>query len=162
MAENLNVKTSAGSWCYDDKADSCAKYGRLYDWWTAKVVCPTGWHLPSRDEWYDLVEKAGGQKGLRDNRVVWFYAGQKLKAKSGWESWGDGNGTDYYHFMALPGGQRNSNGKFENVGKYTFWWTATDSSNYAYHFAVGAYWSDVDEFTDDKGQGYSVRCREDD
>ncbi|HKK67539.1 MAG TPA: PEGA domain-containing protein, partial [Bacteroidales bacterium] len=39
MAENLNYKTSSGSWCYKDKTSNCDKYGRLYNWETAKKVC---------------------------------------------------------------------------------------------------------------------------
>jgi len=41
MAENLNYEAK-GSTCYDNKPDNCQKYGRLYDWETAKTVCPTG------------------------------------------------------------------------------------------------------------------------
>ena len=39
MVENLNYNAS-GSKCYDNKPDNCDKYGRLYDWNTAKLVCP--------------------------------------------------------------------------------------------------------------------------
>jgi len=49
MAENLNYEAS-GSKCYDNKPANCKKYGRLYNWNTAKTACPSGWHLPSDDE----------------------------------------------------------------------------------------------------------------
>jgi len=32
-----------------------AKYGKLYDWNTARTVCPSGRGLPSRQEWEHLV-----------------------------------------------------------------------------------------------------------
>ena len=54
MAENLNYET-ANSWCYGDKEENCAKYGRLYTWAAAMEACPTGWHLPSQDEWKELI-----------------------------------------------------------------------------------------------------------
>jgi len=43
MAENLNY-AAEGSKCYNNSADSCAKYGRLYDFETAMKSCPVGWH----------------------------------------------------------------------------------------------------------------------
>jgi len=49
MAENLNYEAS-DSKCYDNKPANCNKYGRLYNWETAKTVCPNGWHLPANYE----------------------------------------------------------------------------------------------------------------
>jgi len=49
MAENLNYN-AANSVCYDNKPANCTKYGRLYNWETAKEACPVGWHLPSDEE----------------------------------------------------------------------------------------------------------------
>jgi len=46
MAENLNYETD-NSFCYDNNSANCDIYGRLYDWSTAKSVCPSGWSLPS-------------------------------------------------------------------------------------------------------------------
>jgi uncharacterized protein (TIGR02145 family) len=50
MAENLNFETEEGSCCYNDLEGNCVKYGRLYNLQTAKHVCPSGWHLPSKQE----------------------------------------------------------------------------------------------------------------
>ncbi len=41
MAENINYQTDS-SWCYNDSLSYCKKYGRLYNWETAKTVCPNG------------------------------------------------------------------------------------------------------------------------
>ena len=120
MAQNLNYKTKDGSWCYDNKADNCKQYGRLYDWKTAKTVCPNGWKLPDTADWNRLVLTAG-EKGLED---------ETLKAKSGWKEDCDGNkncnGTDNYGFSALPGGYRDDDGSFEYAGYDGNWWTATE------------------------------------
>jgi uncharacterized protein (TIGR02145 family) len=35
MAQNLNYQTG-NSWCYDGDNSNCEKYGRLYDWNTAR------------------------------------------------------------------------------------------------------------------------------
>ena len=115
MAENLNDPSKGGK-CYEDKPENCEKYGRLYTWDEAMNACPTGWHLPSKDEWQTLVDFA-------DSAEV---AGKKLKAKSGWNK--PGNGTDDFGFSALPGGSTNEDGGFSDVGEYGYWWTSTEES----------------------------------
>jgi uncharacterized protein (TIGR02145 family)/uncharacterized repeat protein (TIGR02543 family) len=160
MARNLDYETPKGSWCYGDAADSCAKYGRLYDWNAAKTACPAGWHLPDSSEWSALVKVAGGEKA----------AGVKLKATSGWNFFGrgwvrTGNGTDYYGFAALPGGYRDSNGKFQYTGEYGYWWTATedekdDERAYIRRMEEGDKGVNWGYYADDnvKDNGLSVRC----
>jgi len=52
MAENLDYDAGDSlSWC--NKGD-CKKYGRVYHWSKANSVCPSGWHLPSVQEWIAL------------------------------------------------------------------------------------------------------------
>ena len=61
MAENLAYKPSSGNyWAYDNDYTNVVKYGYLYDLEIAKEVCPTGWHLPSDNEWSVLIEYLGG------------------------------------------------------------------------------------------------------
>jgi uncharacterized protein (TIGR02145 family)/uncharacterized repeat protein (TIGR02543 family) len=173
MAENLNYQPLTGnSWCYNNSTDNCNKYGRLYDWSTAmgistsynsqmwwdgsdvkrQGVCPTGWHLPSRSEWDTLVTYAGGD-----------VAGKKLKSQSGWNSYSGISSTDEYGFSALPGGLRNgSRGDFyDYAGKNGFWWTATESFNYAYNEDIDYRTDFVGEIGNLKSEGFSVRCLED-
>jgi uncharacterized protein (TIGR02145 family) len=147
MEQNLNFQTKSGSWCYDNKADNCKQYGRLYDWKTATTVCPKRWKLPSREDWDILVATAGGKE----------IAGKKLKSKSGWNK--NGNGTDDYGFSALPGGDRDSGGNFGNVGNYGHWWTATEAGdNNAYYRYMYYLNGNVYENYDNKNNGFSVRC----
>jgi uncharacterized protein (TIGR02145 family) len=145
MAENLNYPTSSGSWCYNGVP--CARYGRLYDWATAKTACPTGWKLPDTADWNRLVKAAGGKSA----------ASNKLKAQSGWF-----NGTDDYGFVALPGGNRYADGSFHDEGRHGYWWTATEySSDYACRRYM---YYDVDYVYEDnslKIHGLSVRCIQD-
>ena len=84
MAENLNYETP-NSYCYNDSAEYCEKYGRLYTIaaavdsigtfsstgvgcglgvkcsleGTVRGACPSGWHLPDADEWKALFITAG-------------------------------------------------------------------------------------------------------
>ncbi|MBO7414541.1 MAG: fibrobacter succinogenes major paralogous domain-containing protein [Fibrobacter sp.] len=153
MAENLNYEVDE-SFCYNDSSEYCAKYGRLYKWAAAlgmpdslcgyrhrcplpsgdiQGVCPSGWHLPSVDDWQTLFgaiddEYEREEKCYCDTQK----GGLSLKATSGWiifdfpecefdmneegvclDEFGvpmlppgiyDGNGTDSFGFSALPGG----------------------------------------------------------
>jgi len=118
MAENLNYN-APDSKCYDNDFKNIKKYGRFYDWDIAMKVVPSGWHLPSNDEWQKLIDFVGGDK----------VAEEKLKAKIGWDSYS--NGTDEYGFSALPSGYGNSDGNFEYVGDYGVWWNASNKFTYS-------------------------------
>ncbi|SOE78557.1 major paralogous domain-containing protein [Fibrobacter sp. UWT3] len=135
MAENLNYEVDS-SFCYNDSAEYCEKFGRLYRWaatvgksesecgygYTCSLpsgdlqgVCPSGWHLPSRAEWETLINAVGGKST----------AGIKLKSSSGWNS--SGNGTDAFGFTALPAGDRNVRGEFSLEGRDAFFWSSTEN-----------------------------------
>jgi len=148
LAENLNYNAN-GSKCYENQESNCQKYGRLYNWSTAKSACPSGWHLPSDNEWQVLVDGSSGEG-----------AGTMLKSSSGWES--NSNGEDAFGFSALPGGYGDSSGDFDFVGKYGSWWSSTEGS------ASNAYGRDVsysgaNVHRDNYGKTYffSVRCVQD-
>lgn len=142
MAENLNYETG-NSWCYDNDASKCAKYGRLYDWATAKRACPEGWHLPSNGEWSEL------------ERFVGKNAGKKLESRSM-------KGSDVYGFRALPAGGRHYDGSFDDVGSGAYFWS---SSEYDAKNAWGRYLrAGSDALGRDgyyKAYGFSVRCLKD-
>lgn len=155
----MNYQTSRGSWCYGNNNSNCDKYGRLYDWNTAMIVCPSGWRLPSNQEWGNLVAIVGGIE----------IAGKKLKSQSGWnDSMGkNGNGTDDYGFSALPGGSNECYGDcgFDNIGNHGEWWTTTEADGFsAYSRSIDrgdkVYESDnsYDIRAVGKDYGYSVRC----
>jgi len=146
MAENLNYEAK-GSKCYKNDFSNCDKYGRLYNWNTANEACPSGWHLPNREEW-----AIGGYVGS-------IYTGKKLKSMSGWDK--DGNGTDDYGFSALPGGLGGATGRFDGVGEFGSWWSATEGkTNNAYFVAMddggGVGMDDVH-----KSALLSIRCVQD-
>jgi len=116
MAENLNYD-AIGSRCYGNKPLNCYEYGRLYNWATAKTICPKGWHLPSKSEWEVLTASIGGDET----------EGKYLKAANGWND--NGNGEDEFGFSALPGGYGYPNGKFESTGNYGYWWSNSENDD---------------------------------
>jgi uncharacterized protein (TIGR02145 family) len=156
MAENLNydVPSNDTDVCYDNDPANCTTYGRLYDWATAMTACPSGWHLPSNEDWDVLVFYYTGGSSLD--------AGTELKATSGWNT-GSGYkaGTNEHGFSALPGGYGNPVGDFSNVGDKGYWWSASDNDDgdaYGrdiYYDSESVYYS-----LGDKGFLYSVRCVE--
>ena len=181
MAENLNLETP-NSYCYNDSAKYCTKYGRLYTWaavmdsaakWSkngegcgdgkrcestypVRGVCPEGWHLPGMGEFAALIRAVGGI----------IRAGGELKSTSGWNDdyeGRSGNGTDAYAFSALPAGLGDNGGYYDEGNNADFWSSTEGSSNHAYIMELsnrsdeGYY-----EFSESKLYGLSVRCIQDD
>lgn len=99
MAENLNYEME-GSYCLNDDAYSCYDYGRLYSVGAAKSACPSGWALPTAEQYERLFESVGGIA----------VAGKLLKSSERWhndygyaESCNE-NGDDTFGFSVLPSG----------------------------------------------------------
>ena len=149
MAENLNCDV-VGSKCYNNNPDNCTIYGRLYDWSTAMKSCPSGWHLPTQEEWNTLSNYVESNSGCSNCDAV------RLKATSGWSV---NYGTDDYGFSALPGGFGNSNGNTYDFRNEGYWWSASEFKNgYAYYRLI-YYNSDyVLSREGFKSSLYSVRC----
>jgi len=177
MAENLNYEVE-NSYCYNNSADSCAKYGRLYTWAAAidsvklatdagnpqdcgyrktctlpaKVqgICPTGWHLPSKSESEALFTAVGGKST----------AGNILKSQTGWFL--GGKGTDAFGFAVLPAGDRSRSGDFSSDGADAYFWCSAEATVYlAYHMYFRYCDEDASVSNNSKGNAYSVRCVKD-
>jgi uncharacterized protein (TIGR02145 family) len=190
MAENLNYDPGQGgsgenkydwSWCYDNEPKNCEVAGRLYTWAAAmdsvktecgygltcsptlpvQGVCPSGWHLPSLDEWKALFASA-------DNTAVGF----KLKTMCGWED--DGNGDDSFGFAGFPAGcYEFVYDRFIGSGGLAYFWSSTERGTYeAYStgkdyseraYSMNLYDGSVNAsmFYTSRYDGYSVRCIKD-
>lgn len=165
MAENLKVKTE-GSWCYEDKETNCQKYGRLYNWDAAKVACPAGWHLPSKEELEMLLKAVGGTlvKSEGEEIVWWSDTGKKLKSTSGWkEKEGEnGNGDDAFGFSALAAGGRSYDSGYIQEGVEAHFWSSTgyDDAD-AYYMGLYNFGDVAGLFGGENGSGFSVRCLQD-
>jgi len=101
MAQNLNYQPQIDNYVCDNCNN---KDGIRYDWNTAKNVCPSGWHLPSSNEWLTLFEFANDKKSTTWSSKT---AANNLKSK-------DWNGIDMFGFSAMRGG--------------SMWWTASKLS----------------------------------
>jgi uncharacterized protein (TIGR02145 family) len=137
-------------------------YGVLYNWPAAmngasssssnpsgvQGLCPDGWHLPSGEEWIELIDYLGGES----------VAGDKLKATKGWKY--EGNGSNSSGFTALPAGScdysTSSFGAMEYCG---YWWSTTefDAKN-AWMNYINCYDTKAAYVNTSKSIGKSVRC----
>ncbi len=149
MAQNLNYET-VGSFCYNNNALNCTKYGRLYIWTAAKVACFTGWHLPTKAEFEALLSAVGDQS----------LAGIKLKSTSGWI--GSGNGLDVFSFSALPAGRWSNNGGFDDEGYNADFWSSTENTSDGAYYMILYYNGNGARLLNlNKNYGFSVRCVKD-
>ena len=154
MAENLNFKMDSSE-CYEKDQENCEHYGRLYLWPDAMEICPSGWHLPTLDEWKILYTYAGGIET----------SASKLRATEGWSD-RRALGSDRYGFSVLPGGAyRADHGRFQDITVLAYFWTSTD-----YEDKEGDVYNicfdNRDEIVDGhgpkfEGNQFSVRCIKD-
>ncbi|GBU24341.1 hypothetical protein R83H12_00969 [Fibrobacteria bacterium R8-3-H12] len=139
--------------------DPSCEYGKLYKWAMADTVCPAGWKLPTLEDWETLMYFVDGKQSspgtYEDGDIASETAGLHLKAASGWKS---GNGDDKHCFMALPGGDGNSNGTFGDVGYLGNWWSATGDENYAYNLSISGNENAIYWYENLKTRLFSVRC----
>lgn len=152
FAENLNYETT-NSWWYDNSSSNGDIYGRLYDWNAAITACPSGWHLPSDDEWTILTNYLGGND----------IAGGKMK-EAGTEHWKSPNigATNSNGFTGLPGGTHHVDDSFCYLGTFGIWWSATEySSAYAWSYHLLNFDDDVWRTDRIKHNDHSVRCLRD-
>lgn len=110
---------TTGAWCYyENKTENGAVYGKLYNWYAVtdpRGIAPTGWHVPTQNEWKSMIDTLGGPS----------VAGGKLKSTTLWNSPNTG-ATNSSGFTALPGGQRYANwSTFAMKGDWGTWWTST-------------------------------------
>ncbi len=146
MTENLALKVKNGCWVYENDQQYLKDLGALYSWETAKNICPTGWRLPSAEDWNSLVDKFGGKS----------YASTKLKSKGGWKN--RLNNANSSGFSAMPGGYIIGT-NFTNAGEVGAWWTNTSvDNNQAINYSIFDKTANLSKNTESKDYGYSVRC----
>ena len=149
--ENLTT----GAYCnYDHNSSNGNTYGRLYNWYVvndSRKICPTGWHVPTDNEWSTLRTNMGGESA----------AGGKLKeiGTTHWETPNTGANNES-GFTALPGGYCGYNsGTFSQIGESGNWWSSTEeNSNSAWSWLLLYNYSGLQRHSNYKNNGFSVRC----
>jgi len=116
--------TSAAYCWYDNSPEKYKEnYGALYNWYVVNtgLLCPVGWHVPTKEEWETLINYLGG---VND-------AGVKLKDTKFWTCPPgyrmDCSGTNESGFSARPGGARDSDdGTSNGIGSFGYWWSSSE------------------------------------
>jgi uncharacterized protein (TIGR02145 family) len=146
MAENLRYKAHSGAFYLDNDTNNISRYGVLYDWKTAKEVCPAGWHLPSGTEFQAL-------SNFLEQR----------------DSWGTVI-NDPNSFNIQFGGMQDYEGVYSEMDESGYYWTSTeydkDNAEYFSYLLINdmpvidiSRKADIaDIHGTEKNNHYSVRC----
>ncbi len=151
---NWDTLTTPGyCWYFNDASTYKAVYGALYNWYAANTgkLCPTGWHVPSLDDFNALETYLGGAD----------VAGGKMK-ETGTAHWQTPNGdaTNESGFTGLPGEFRDITVNFAAYpGVYGEWWSTTfqdqvNATSLTLFYNDGSF--NLSGAPED--QGLSVRC----
>ena len=142
MAENLNYKVE-NSYCYNDSAKYCEKYGRLYTWaasmdsagvfsndgkgcgyssecvptYPVRGICPNGYHLPSKEEWEKIFDRL---KKENEGDRAWLSTSE-LDCQCGFDKYG----------LSILGsaGRDYSGNNFGGASRTAFFQTSSITSN---------------------------------
>jgi len=132
--------------------------GRLYTWYAvadSRNLCPTGWHVPSIDEWNELLNHLGGDT-LTTRDFTWCN-------NYHWDSPSNTSATEG-SFHAQLVGFRDVTGEFHHASRYgTYWWSATEVSSangYAIHCGKDDF-DRINQTNRNKKSGFTVRCVKD-
>ncbi|PKH67300.1 hypothetical protein CXF59_07745 [Flavobacterium sp. ALD4] len=137
-----------GAWCYyrNDSANGTT-YGKLYNWYAVKGItaaedatptdvqiaarkqlAPTGWHVPTNEDWSTLTNFLNQQDPLSGNTAYQM----KETGTTHWLSPNEG-ATNSSGFTGLPGSIRGGDfgtfidDQFYGIGNFGSWWSSTES-----------------------------------
>jgi uncharacterized protein (TIGR02145 family) len=156
--KNGFLYTPGYCWYANDSINNKTIYGALYNYFAVEKgsLCPTGWHVPSNNDWKTLAKYLGGTN----------VAGGKLKESFG-NFWNSPNNCflNKNDFNALPSGYRKFDlGDYFDIGNKGYWWTSTTLSTSDSHVNVfsmsynNTYLQSNQRY---KNEGLSVRCIKD-
>ena len=158
-----DLTTNAYCWYNNDAATYKTPYGALYNWYAVNTgkLCPTGWHIPTDEEWKQL-EMYLGMSQADANNTGWRGTdeGGKLKeaGNSHWDSPNTG-ATNESGFSALPGGYRETSGSFLYTDLAGDYWSASQYlSGSAWSRLLHYNFSNIRRDGLDKHFGFSIRC----
>jgi uncharacterized protein (TIGR02145 family) len=176
-----NALTTGAYSDYSNTPSNSTTYGRLYNWYAVdnnaaskvmsnggKNVCPTGWHVPTDEEWTTLENYLIANGYNYDGTTTLNKIAKALASTTLWTSYtytGTVGNTDYpakrdaFGFTAVPGGYRSHNGPYDDMGSFGYWWSTTEySPANAWYRSVCYNTTGVYRNYFYKPNGFSVRC----
>lgn len=144
-------------YCYDNDSRNCDRLGGLYTWDEAMAysdepgaqgICPTGWWIPTDENWKEL-EMSLGMSNQEANSTLWRSqdTGEKLKVKGVSNFAGRLGGHWFY-----------ADNQFYSLNQLGTWWTSTAEPTHAWRRSLGADEGGVYRALGSKQIAYSVRC----
>jgi uncharacterized protein (TIGR02145 family) len=181
LASNLksthyaNGSSISGVYDYNNSAATANEYGKLYIWSAVmngtsssssspsgvQGVCPTGYHVPSIDEWDALKAYVSAYYEVNGGLI-----GQKLK-EPGTTHWETDNGSNETGFSAVGAGNMYILGgepAYQGLKEGTAFWSATEYSNNTEQALYFKFYDSGVVTTNGsfiKTAGYPVRCLKD-
>lgn len=114
-----NLTTPAYCWYDNEETTYKDVYGALYNWYSVNTgkLCPTGWHVPTDDEWIIIESFLGGED----------VAAIKMK-EAGFDHWkltsSSHTANNESGFTSLPSGLRTESGTFYGILEENFFWAS--------------------------------------
>lgn len=150
--KDTNGQILQGVFTYDNNNSNVKDYGRLYTWPAAVQATPTGWHLPTQEDWEELINSFGGLN----------VAGGNLK-ETGTIHWNSPNtgATNSSGFTAVAGGFLGPDGLYYDLRKHgSNWGTANNAQEpfciYMYNTTTNVI-SEVSPIDKTSGISFAVR-----
>ena len=123
MAENLRYDIGDGFFCYENDSTQCREMGGLYTWSAAENAARKmeGWHLPSKQEWLQLIHYYGGD-GSEEDKLA--YTNMM---------------SDHVGFNPQWAGVRIATGEFKakEIKGVNYWSSTPSSTDVALAYSVG-------------------------
>ena len=155
--QTWSSRTTGARTVYGHNATNFETYGYLYNWYAvndSRGLCPTGWHVPTYDQWTVLADQLGGLS----------VAGGKMKV-TGTIYWNSPNkgASNESGFGALPGGNRDYlAGQFGEINYKGLFWSSTElDQNFARRPQLNNEYEFLYMNQDPKGDGFPIRCLKD-
>lgn len=129
-----------------------AMSGKLYNWYVVgdkRNVCPINWHVPTDNEWANMLNLLGGSsfagENLKKQRLIFPFFRDKRFIKS--------------NFNAILTGYIGFDGHFCEFGEMGAWWSSTQNvSNTAWNRSIHVDNANVYRDDEIKQSGLSLRC----
>ena len=142
-------------------ADNVSSHGMYYNGHVvldARGICPTGWHVPTHEDWMQLEIALGC--GAEIARTFGFRgANQGLQLRKSAPEFEEWNGTDPMGWGALPSGFRTEAGEDMNFGDSSYYWSSSPrSSRSLYIRGLTYHRNDMYSSEKDLAEGCSIRC----
>ena len=153
MAQNFNFNTGKNCWNYQNNPANGPTYGRLYSWEAAQKACPKGWHIPTDEEWWRMIQGYGksynrlsGQEyNTGEHAGEAAFKALTIKGSSG--------------FSVVLGGSRHNDGSFRHLNDWGYFWTNTEKNiEQAWYYYFDLPRKRLSRYRNEKGLGFSLRC----